>query len=108
MQGKSLSYMLLGGVVIGALAWVDPIFIPLVLLGPLVTGLVCGWHGVALRYLAGAWAIGGINMLVSDQIANHEDKAFHAVLTLVMVGLACAAWAAGRFAARRRTRAAVV
>ncbi|MDX6386505.1 MAG: hypothetical protein QOD85_307 [Gaiellaceae bacterium] len=108
MRRKSLSYTLLGGVVIGALAWIDPIFIPLVLLGPLVTGFVCGWRVVPLRYLAGAWAIGGISMLVSDQIANHEDKAFHAVLTLVMVGLACAAWAAGRFSARRRTRTAVV
>jgi len=108
MQARNWSYALAGGALIGALAWIDPLFIPLVLLGPLVTGVVAGLRAVALRYLAAAWAVGGVSMVVSDQIANHEDKVFHVVLTVLMVGLAAGAWAAGRFAARRRTQTAVV
>jgi hypothetical protein len=77
----------LAGIVLSALAWVDPLFLPLVLLGPIVTGVVWAirrqsWRGPAL-----SWAIAGAGMLVSDWIVNQEDQGFHAVLTLVMVGL---------------------
>ena len=106
MQNRNWLYAIGSGAVIGALAWLDPVFIALVLLGPLVTGLVVGWRGAALRYLVAAWAIGGAIMLISDAIANHEDKAFHAGLTVVMAALAVGAWSAGRSVARRRTRTA--
>lgn len=101
---RGTTYAVSGGVLIGALAWLDPLFIPLVLIGPLATGFVTGWRGVAYRYAAGAWALGGALMLVSDAIANHEDKVFHAALTVVMVILVGAGWLLGRFAGARRFR----
>src|SRR5690349_5470166 len=103
---RSLVYAIVGGVAISALAWVDPIFLPLVLLGPLATGFVVGLRGGRCRYVALAWAIAGAGMLVSDWIANHEDRAFHAVLTVVMVALASAAWWVGSRLASRRGGAA--
>jgi hypothetical protein len=78
----------LAGLAIGAIAWIDPIFIPLVLAGPVVTGAVAASRGAAFRWVALAWAIGGVSMLVSDWAVNDEDQVFHAVLTLIMVGLA--------------------
>ena len=93
-------YAVGGGIVIGALAWVDPIFLPLVLIGPLVTGLVVGLRGGPLLPVTGAWLMGGIIMLVSDAVSNNEDKAFHAVLSVVMVLLASGGWAVGAKAQR--------
>jgi peptidoglycan/LPS O-acetylase OafA/YrhL len=106
MQNRSWLYAIGGGAVIGAIAWLDPVFIPLVLIGPLVSGFVVGRRGGGLRYVVAAWAIGGLSMLVSDAVANHEDKAFHAALTVVMSALAAGAWFAGRSLARRRARTA--
>jgi len=103
-MSRKLVYAILGGAAIGALAWLDPIFIPLVLLGPLVSGFVVGRRGGEWRYLALAWTIGGVSMLVSDWIANHEDRAFHAAITVVMVALASAAWWGGRRLTARRGR----
>jgi hypothetical protein len=98
-----LGYAVVGGLVVGALAWIDPLFIPLVLLGPIVSGLVVGIRGGSGRYLALAWVIAGVSMIVSDWVKNHEDVAFHVVLTVVMVALSLGAWAVGRkLGARRR------
>ncbi|HSS81634.1 MAG TPA: hypothetical protein VLK24_10600 [Gaiellaceae bacterium] len=101
-MSRKLVYAILGGAAIGALAWLDPIFIPLVLLGPLVSGFVVGRRGGEWRYLALAWAIGGVSMLVSDWIVNNEDRAFHAAITVAMVALASAAWWGGRRLGGRR------
>ena len=102
---RSWLYAVGGGVLIGALAWIDPIFMPLVLVGPLVTGLIVGLRGGSLRPVAAAWFIGGVVMLVSDAVANHEDKVFHAVLSVVMALLAGGAWAVGAKAQRTPTSA---
>jgi hypothetical protein len=91
------------GLVIAALAWIDPLFIPLVLAGPPVTGALAATRGVGWHPVALAWAIGGIGMLVSDELVNHEDAVFHAALTVVMVLLACAGWGVVRLVRRRAT-----
>ena len=102
-MNRGLLYAVATGAVVGALAWIDPIFIPLVLLGPLFTGALAGWRGwPLLRWVALAWALGGLVMTVSDWIVNEEDVAFHLALTVVMPALAAVAWYAGRFAGRRR------
>ena len=99
---KQLTFVILAGLVIGALAWIDPIFIPLVLGGPIVTGAVAASRGIRLTWVALAWAIAGVSMILSDWVINHEDVAFHAALTFVMPALAAAAWAAtGRLTGRR-------
>ena len=78
---------------IGALAWIDPLFIPLVTLGPLVSGLIAGAYGVDSRTVALVWFLGGMLMLVSDLVINNEDVAFHAVLAVFAAAVAAgAAW----------------
>jgi hypothetical protein len=100
---KSLSLSIIAGIAIGSLAWIDPVFIPLVLAGPLITGAICGARSVALRWVNTAWAIAGISMLVSDWIRNNEDQVFHAALTAIMVALASIGWVAGTRLGRRRS-----
>ena len=80
-------------VAIGALAWIDPVFIPLVTLGPLASGLVTGAYGVDSRTVALVWFLGGMLMLVSDLVINNEDVAFHAGLAVFAAAVgAGAAW----------------
>lgn len=101
---RAAAYVFLGGAVIGALAWVDPIFVPLVLLGPLVWGAVEGWRGRTWRWVLGVWAFAGLTMIVSDWIVSQEDVAFHVVLTIVMTLLAAAGWVGAHEIVRRRGR----
>ena len=106
-MSRQLAYAVLAGLVIGALAWIDPIFIPLVLAGPIVTGAVAASRGIRLTWAVLAWATAGVSMILSDWLVNHEDVAFHAALTVVMSALAAAAWAAtSRVSARRRLKTA--
>jgi hypothetical protein len=84
------------GLVVSALFWIDPLFIPLALLGPIVTGALTGWTGRGLRLVVLMWAVAGIGAVVSDFVVNQEDVGFHLVLTVVMLGLAAGAWAAAR------------
>lgn len=84
------------GLVVSALFWIDPLFIPLALLGPIVTGAVAGWTARGLRYVTLLWLVAGLGAVVSDYLVNREDVVFHLVLTLVMMGLAAGAWAAVR------------
>lgn len=101
-MSKQLSYAVLAGLVIGALAWIDPLFIPLVLAGPIVTAAVAASRGVRLAPVALAWAIAGVSMIISDWVLNHEDVAFHAVLTIFMPALAAGAGVVtSRLTARR-------
>ncbi|HEX6713132.1 MAG TPA: hypothetical protein VF066_07095 [Thermoleophilaceae bacterium] len=79
-------------VTIGALAltglfWIDPLFLPLVLLGPVVTGIVASRHGVA-REAAAAWFAAGLLALASDWAINDEDQLFHLVMACWTAGLA--------------------
>jgi hypothetical protein len=76
------SAVIVAAAAIGALAWIGPLFIPLVLLGPLVSGLVGGAYGVDSRTVALVWFLGGMLMLVSDLVIYNEDVAFHATLAV--------------------------
>ena len=92
----------IAAVAIGALAWIDPLFIPLVTLGPIVSGLVAGAYGVDSRTIALVWFLGGILMLVSDLVINNEDVAFHAVLAVFAAAVAAgAAWIGRRIRGAR-------
>ena len=87
--------IVLSAIVIAAVAWIDPIFVPLVLLGPLVSGVVAGRRVVAPRQMAAVWFLAGLLMLASDLLINHEDVAFHAVVAIVTAGIAAGATALG-------------
>jgi hypothetical protein len=86
----------LAAIAIGALSWIDPLFIPLVTLGPLVSGVVAGAYGVDSRTAALPWFAGGLLMLVSDLVINGEDVAFHAAVAVVTGLIAAGAAALGR------------
>ena len=86
----------LAAIAIGALAWIDPLFIPLVTLGPLVAGLTAGAMGVDARTAGLPWFLGGMIMLVSDLVINGEDVLFHAVLAVFAAVVAAGAAALGR------------
>jgi peptidoglycan/LPS O-acetylase OafA/YrhL len=76
-------------VVISALFWIDPLFVPLVLLGPIVTGFAAGRRGIA-REAAAAWFAAGLLALLSDWAINNEDQLFHLVLALWTAGVTLA------------------
>jgi hypothetical protein len=90
------------GFAIGQLGWIDPIFIPLVLAGPLAVGAFAAVRGLALRPVVVVWVVAGLTMLVSDWVVNHEDVAFHAIVTVLMAALASVGWWMGSRFDRRR------
>ena len=100
---KRLLVWVVAGLVVSALFWIDPLFIPLALLGPLVVGAVAGSRGVDFAPVAAMWAVAGVGAVISDYVVNQSDVVFHIVLTLLMVGLAAAAWWTARALVRRRT-----
>lgn len=76
-------------VTLAALFWVDPLYLPLVALGPIVTGLVAGARGVDWRAAAAPWVIAALITLLIDLGVRGEDVAFHAAAA-VFVGLSVA------------------
>lgn len=96
----------LGAALIAALSWVDPLYLVLILFGPLLTGLVVGLRGAAWRPAAAAWGIAGLVTLVADLAINGEDAAFHAAATVITIALLRAGAALGSLAHRRTVRAA--
>jgi hypothetical protein len=90
------------GAVLSALFWIDPIFIPVALLGPLVIGAIAGARRLPWQWPATVAVVAGLGAVVSDWLVNHEDVAFHLVLTVVMVGLAILAWWVGVAVQSRR------
>ncbi len=95
------------GLVVSALFWIDALFVPLALLGPIVVRALGGWRRVELRLVALMWAVAGIGAVISDFVVNQEDVVFHLVLTVLMVALAAGAWWIARALVRRRTAPAV-
>jgi hypothetical protein len=95
-------------IAIAGLAWIDPLFVPLVTLGPLVAGWAAGAAGLDVRTAALPWLFGGLLMLVSDLVINNEDVLFHAAVALFTAGVAAGASALGAMLRRRRAPARTV
>jgi hypothetical protein len=93
------------GAVISALFWIDALFIPLALLGPLVVGAVAGARGLPWQWPAVTFAVAGLGAVVSDWVINQSDVGFHLVLTVVMTALALGGWTASRAIVSRRAGA---
>ena len=96
-----LAAVLLGQVV-AQLGWIDPLFVVLVVAGPLVTGALAAAQGVRYRWIAALWCSVGIGMAWSDWVVNHEDVAFHLATAVVMPLLAGAGFGVVRLATRGR------
>jgi hypothetical protein len=92
MRRNDLRTAALLGLVITALLWFDPLFLPLALLGPLVVGAVAGWSGLGWLWTAVAMLVAGLGALVTDYVINQEDVTFHLGLTVFMLVLASVAW----------------
>jgi hypothetical protein len=98
---KILGAVLIGQLV-GLLGYIDPLFIPLVLVGPLVVGAVAAARRLPLVLPVVLWASAGVNMLWMDWLLLREDVVFHAVLSVIMALLAAAGWGIVTGLGRRR------
>ena len=90
------------GQLVGLLGWIDPLFIPLALAGPLIVGAIAAARRVPVVVVAVLWFSAGLNMLVTDWLVNREDVVFHLVLGVIMAGLAALGHAVASVVARRR------
>jgi hypothetical protein len=90
------------GQVVGLLGWIDPLFVPLVLLGPVVTGAVAAARRVPFTWAAVLWCSAGLNMVWTDWLVNREDVGFHLALSVAMPLLAGIGFGAVRLASRLR------
>jgi hypothetical protein len=102
---QSLVGAALLGQVVGLLGWLDPLFIPLVLIAPPITGAIAASRQVRYGWIAMVWCSAGLNMLWTDWVVNHEDQLFHLALSVVMPLLAGIGWVAVRATRQRTTRA---
>ncbi len=80
------------GQLVGLLGYVEPLFIPLVLAGPVVVGALAAARGLALAVPAVLWVSAGLNMAWMDWLLFREDVVFHLVLAVVMAALTAAGW----------------
>ena len=90
------------GQLVGMLGWIDPLFIPLVLLAPVVTGAVAAARRLPYVWVAVLWVSAGINMVWTDWVVNHEDVAFHLAVSALMPLLAAVGYGVVRFTTRSR------
>lgn len=88
------------GQFVGLLGWLDPLFIPLVLAGPLVSGAYAATKRLPAVWPAVLWLSAGVNMLWTDWVVNREDVLFHVVVAGVMVVLTLIGWGGVRMATR--------
>ena len=103
-RGLIIAAVLLGQLV-GLLGYVDPLFVVLVLAGPLVTGALAAASRVPLLPSVLLWVSAGMNMTVLDWVISREDVAFHLGLTVVMALLDAVGYGAVAVVSRRRATA---
>ena len=94
-------YAAILGQLVAQLGWIDPLFVPLVLAGPPLSGAVLAVYRVGFPWVAVLWASTGLGMVWTDWVVNHEDVLFHLALTLVMPLLAGIGWGVVRLSQRR-------
>lgn len=85
------------GLVLGlVLLALDALYLPLLPVGPLVTGVVVARRRTEAWWAVGPWVVSGLFHLVYDAAVNQEDVGFHAAVTLFTGLLAWGAWAVAR------------
>ena len=93
------------GQLVAQLGWIDPLFVPLVLAAPPLTGALLAVNRGGFSWVAVLWASTGLGMLWTDWLVNREDVLFHLALAVVMPLLAGVGWGVVRLSQRRRTPA---
>ena len=90
MNQRTALTVMLAAAAIAAAEWIDPLYLPLIALGPIVSGIAAGAAGVPSRLVALTWFCAGMIALLTDLVINQEDVAFHAVVALLTAGLGAA------------------
>jgi hypothetical protein len=85
-------YAAILGQLVAQLGWIDPLFIPLVLAGPPLSGAIFASRRVGYTWVAVLWASTGIGMAWSDWVVNRSDVLFHMALAVIMPLLAGAGY----------------
>jgi hypothetical protein len=103
-RGRQALFVVLGGAALFALNFgpIDAVLFPIVIFGPLLTGLVMELRGWPWKLGAAAWATMGVISLVYDWILYNEDEAFHVALTIWMAAVVALGAMVGRLIRRRR------
>jgi hypothetical protein len=94
-------YAALLGQLVAQLGWIDPLFIPLVLAGPLLTGAILASRLVSYAWVAVLWASTGVGMAWSDWVVNRSDVVFHLALAVLMPLVAGIGWGIVRLTRRQ-------
>ena len=102
---SNVVYALILGQLVSLIGWIDPLFFPLVLAGPLLSGAILAYLRVRYTWVAVLWASTGLGMTWMDWVINREDVAFHLTLTVIMPMLAGIGWGAIRLTQRRNSPA---
>jgi hypothetical protein len=87
------------GLVVTALFWIELIFLPLALFGPVLWGAFAGAERWPWKWPVTVSLVAGLGAILSDVFFNHENIAFHFALTFTLVAIGWSAWSIGhRFA----------
>lgn len=97
----NLVYAAILGQFVAQLGWIDPLFIPLAVAAPPVSGAILASRRVSYAWVAVLWASVGLGMTWSDWIVNREDVVFHLALSVIMPVLAGIGWGVVRLTQRR-------
>src|SRR3954453_7846211 len=89
---KALVIALVAGQVGGLLGWGGPLFVPLILLGPPLTGAAVAWQRGPAWCAPVLWASAGLCMLWTDWLVNRENLVFHLGVAGLAGGLGRTAW----------------
>lgn len=84
------------GLIVTALFWIDSIFIPLALFGPIVWGGFAGSRKLPWQWPLTVSLVAGLAAVVSDFVVNREHVAFHVATTFTLCALAWSAWSIAR------------
>jgi hypothetical protein len=104
---RDAAFVVAGAVAIFALNFIPPFdnaLPPIVLFGPLLTGIIMRLGGWPWKLGAASWALMGLISLFWDWILYDEDKAFHVALTVGVVVLVALGAAIGRGLLSARSR----
>jgi hypothetical protein len=87
-------------------AFIDPLFIPLILLGPIISGAIAATRRTPLRWIATVWISFGLSTIWTRWVfVAHDEVLFHLTITVVMTLLAGLGYEVTRFAGRSRRAA---
>lgn len=97
---RTAAFVVVAALAIWALNFIPPfdneLWMPTLLLGPLLTGVVMRLRGWPWRLGAASWALTAVISLFWDWFLFNEDQVFHLVLTIVLPALVALGAALGR------------